>query len=82
MTAVDGCDGPTPARALYGRSRGKALRKGQKRLLADSLPLFSIAPNDLAEGRVPSKRQIKREWPVGYEAASDLYDELAVRAAP
>ena len=37
---------------------------------------------DLAEGRVPSKRQIKREWPVGYEAASDLYDELAVRAAP
>ena len=37
---------------------------------------------DLAEGRVPSKRQIKREWPVGYETASDLYDELAVRAAP
>jgi hypothetical protein len=37
---------------------------------------------DLAEGRVPSKRQIKREWPVGYENASDLYDELAVRAAP
>ncbi len=37
---------------------------------------------DLAEGRVPSKRQIKREWPVGYETASDLHDELAVRAAP
>jgi hypothetical protein len=37
---------------------------------------------DLAEGRVPSKRQIKREWPVGYETASDLYDELAARAAP
>jgi hypothetical protein len=37
---------------------------------------------DLAEGRMPSKRQIKREWPVGYETASDLYDELAVRAAP
>jgi hypothetical protein len=37
---------------------------------------------DLAEGRVPSKRQIKREWPVGYAAASDLYDELAARAAP
>jgi hypothetical protein len=37
---------------------------------------------DLAEGRVPSKRQIKREWPVGYETASELYDELAARAAP
>jgi hypothetical protein len=37
---------------------------------------------DLAEGRVPSKRQIKREWPVGYETASELHDELAARAAP
>jgi hypothetical protein len=37
---------------------------------------------DLAEGRVPSKRQIKREWPVGYETASDLHNELAARAAP
>jgi hypothetical protein len=37
---------------------------------------------DLAAGRVPSKRQIKREWPVGYETASGLYDELAARAAP
>jgi hypothetical protein len=37
---------------------------------------------DLAEGRVPSKRQIKREWPVGYATASDLHDELAARAAP
>jgi hypothetical protein len=32
---------------------------------------------DLAEGRVPSKRQIKRDWPVGYATASDLHDELA-----
>jgi hypothetical protein len=37
---------------------------------------------DLAEGRVPSKRQIKREWPVGYGKAADLHDELAARAAP
>jgi hypothetical protein len=37
---------------------------------------------DLAAGRVPSKRQIKREWPVGFDAASELHDELAVRAAP
>jgi hypothetical protein len=37
---------------------------------------------DLAGGRVPSKRQIKREWPVGYETASELHNELAARAAP
>lgn len=36
---------------------------------------------DLAEGRVPSKRQIKREWPVGYETASDLHTQLAAMTA-
>jgi hypothetical protein len=36
---------------------------------------------DLAVGRVPSKRQIKRDWPVGYDAASDLHDHLAAMAA-
>jgi hypothetical protein len=30
----------------------------------------------LAAGQVPSIRQIKREWPVGYEAASELHDHL------
>jgi hypothetical protein len=37
---------------------------------------------DLAEGRVPSKRQIKRDWPVGFDAASGLHEHLAARAAP
>jgi Protein of unknown function (DUF2637) len=37
---------------------------------------------DLAAGRVPSKRQIKRDWPVGFDAASELHEQLAVRAAP
>ena len=36
---------------------------------------------DLAQGRVPSKRQIKRDWPVGYETASDLHDHLAAAVA-
>jgi hypothetical protein len=44
--------------------------------------LAEFYATDLAKGKVPSKRQIKREWPVGYETASDLYDELAARAAP
>ena len=37
---------------------------------------------DLAQGRVPSKRQIKRDWPVGYDAASDLHDHLTAAMAP
>jgi hypothetical protein len=36
---------------------------------------------DLADGRVPSKRQIKRDWPVGYDTASDLYDHLTAAMA-
>ncbi len=36
---------------------------------------------DLASGRVPSKRQIKRDWPVGYDAASDLHDHLTAAMA-
>jgi hypothetical protein len=37
---------------------------------------------DLAEGKVPSKRQIKREWAVGFSSASELHEQLAARAAP
>jgi hypothetical protein len=36
---------------------------------------------DLASGRVPSKRQIKRDWPVGYDTASELHGHLAATAA-
>jgi len=36
---------------------------------------------DLAEGRVPSKRRIKRDWPVGYETASELHDHLTAAMA-
>ena len=39
--------------------------------------LAEFYATELAAGRVPSKRQIKREWPVGYETASDLHDQLA-----
>jgi hypothetical protein len=43
--------------------------------------LAEFYASDLAGGRVPSKRQIKRDWPVGYDAASDLHDHLAAMAA-
>jgi hypothetical protein len=44
--------------------------------------LAQFYAGDLAAGRVPSRRQIKRDWPVGYETASDLHTELVARAAP
>jgi hypothetical protein len=43
--------------------------------------LVAFYATDLAEGRVPSKRQIKRDWPVGYQTASDLHDHLAALTA-
>jgi hypothetical protein len=43
--------------------------------------LAKFYAGDLAGGRVPSKRQIKRDWPVGYDTASDLHDQLAAALA-
>ena len=43
--------------------------------------LAEFYATDLASGRVPSKRQIKRDWPVGYDTASELHDHLAATAA-
>jgi tRNA (guanine-N7-)-methyltransferase len=41
---------PTPRRMLYGRSRGKTLRAGQKRLLQEALPRLAVSPEALASG--------------------------------
>jgi hypothetical protein len=43
--------------------------------------LAQFYAGDLAEGRVPSKRQIKRDWPVGYATASDLHNHLEAALA-
>ena len=43
--------------------------------------LAEFYAGDLASGRVPSKRQIKRDWPVGYDTASDLHDHLTAAMA-
>ena len=43
--------------------------------------LAEFYAGDLASGRVPSKRQIKRDWPVGYGTASDLHDHLTAAMA-
>lgn len=66
---------PTPVRRLYGRSRGKTLRAGQERLLAEALPLFSIAPEALAAGRAfaPPPREVWLE--IGSGAGEHLIDQ-------
>ena len=38
--------------------------------------LAEFYAGDLAAGQVPSIRQIKREWPVGYDRAAELHDHL------
>jgi tRNA (guanine-N7-)-methyltransferase len=75
MRADGGPDGLAPPRRLYGRSRGKALRAGQERLLAEALPLFSIAPEALAAGEVfaTSPREVWLE--IGFGAGEHLIEQ-------
>ena len=64
-----------PARALYGRSRGKSLRAGQKGLLAEALPLFSIAMEDLAEGRAFARTPREVWLEIGFGAGEHLVEQ-------
>jgi len=75
VTASSERDGPKRLRTLYGRSRGKALRAGQERLLAEALPIFTIAPAALAAGRVfdPPPREVWLE--IGFGGGEHLIDE-------
>jgi hypothetical protein len=83
--ALPAAPGATPHPALTAvpdvRERS-AVTPGKQPGPATTERLAEFYAADLAAGRVPSKRRIKREWPVGYETASDLHDELAARAAP
>ena len=74
--AANGEDGgPAPVRRLYGRSRGKALRANQERLLADALPLFSVAPEALAEwcALAAAPREVWLE--IGFGAGEHLIEQ-------
>ena len=75
MTAIDEREGPAPARALYGRSRGKALRAGQKRLLAEALPQFSIALEGLAEARAFGRTPREMWLEIGFGAGEHLIEQ-------
>ena len=86
MTPGDRSRGdPAPGPGGRPRSRGSGALPGDPgKQPGPATPerLAEFYADDLAEGRVPSKRQIKRDWPVGYETASDLQTQLAARAAP
>ena len=74
MMANGGPDGSAPLRRLYGRSRGKALRAGQERLLAEALPLFSITPEALAAGQAfAPPREVWLE--IGFGAGEHLIEQ-------
>jgi len=75
MTAIDERGGSAPVRALYGRSRGKALRAGQKRLLAEALPQFSIALEGLAEGRAFARTPREMWLEIGFGAGEHLIEQ-------
>jgi tRNA (guanine-N7-)-methyltransferase len=75
MTATDERDGPAPARALYGGSRGKPLRAGQKRLLAEALPQFSIALEGLAGGRAFGRTPREMWLEIGFGAGEHLIEQ-------
>jgi tRNA (guanine-N7-)-methyltransferase len=75
MMANGGPDGSAPSRRLYGRSRGKALRPGQERLLAEALPLFSIAPEALAAGQAFAAPPREVWLEIGFGAGEHLIDQ-------
>ena len=75
MTANGRRNGPAPVRRLYGRSSGKALRAGQERLLAETLPLFSIAPEALAAGH-GFATPLREVWlEIGFGAGEHLIEQ-------
>jgi len=68
--------------AIPERSRERSqMAPGKQPGPATPERLAEFYAGDLAEGRVPSKRRIKRDWPVGYDSASDLHDHLAAAMA-
>jgi tRNA (guanine-N7-)-methyltransferase len=75
MTANGDRGEPAPVRRLYGRSSGKALRVGQERLLAETLPLFSIAPEALAAGRGFAAPPREMWLEIGFGAGEHLIEQ-------
>jgi tRNA (guanine-N7-)-methyltransferase len=75
MIADSGRDRPAPIGRLYGRSRGKTLRAGQRRLLAEALPLYSIVPEALAAGRAFAAPPREVWLEIGFGAGEHLIEQ-------
>jgi tRNA (guanine-N7-)-methyltransferase len=75
MTANGRRAAPAAVRTLYGRSRGKALRPGQERLLAEALPLFSIEPEALAAGHAFAAPPREVWLEIGFGAGEHLIEQ-------
>ena len=73
---------PSPHPALEAAPGGRRARTrppaGSGKQPGPATPgrLLEFYADVLADGRVPSIRQIKREWPVGYEGARELHRQL------
>ena len=69
----------TARRGLYGRSRGKRLRPGQERLIAEVLPRVEIAPEALA-GDCPFPFETSEIWlEIGFGAGEHLIEQAKAR---
>jgi len=77
----EGEENASPARrTLYGRSRGKALRAGQERLIAAALPTIEIAPEALGRAGLFTFQPREVWLEIGFGAGEHLI--LQAKANP
>ncbi len=75
MTAGGESASAPPRRTLYGRSRGKALRARQERLLADALPWVEIAPDALRRPGLFAFEPRELWLEIGFGSGEHLIDQ-------
>ncbi len=73
----DSGDGSGRRRVLYGRSRGKALRDGQERLIAEALPRLALDPGALDPARLFSFPPRELWLEIGFGSGEHLIAEAA-----
>jgi tRNA (guanine-N7-)-methyltransferase len=67
---------PTTLNRLYGRAKGKPLRRGQQRLVDELLPQIAVP----AEGPVTAERLFGRDLPLHFESGFGGGEHMAARA--
>jgi tRNA (guanine-N7-)-methyltransferase len=66
---------PARRRMFYGRSRGRALRAGQERLLLETLPRVAFVPDALASGLLFPFKPRELWLEIGFGAGEHLIDQ-------